>query len=413
MKTVAILGVSGNVDGTLHAVAQLMAGGFRVVLLCTASEQVRITAACQPGNPFVDDAAILELRNLADDGFEAARDAVGTLRPDCLLSLTEFRMTLAAALRAELGLPGASPVLEQRVSSKWATRQCLRRQGLTRVTQAIVPLDQMRRYLLTVDAARLPLIIKPDALSGSIGVHRLDAVSPDSVNHLIDHLHADPMTRDSRYVVESCMEGPEISVEGVCIRGRPRIHAITDKTTSGPPHFIETGHQMPSRHSDDLPALETYLEQVMAALDYDSSGFHAELMHHRGAWDLVETHTRFGGDFIPLLVELAGGGTLYTDLVTALLGGTPAPPPRSVVALRHTAVEFFSMTRGRYGGIDLPDLSAIRYRLPLSPAGGDIQPRHHAEQRVAAVVLQGRDAAHLAAQRRNLRAASRIRCLPS
>ena len=43
------------------------------------------------------------------------------------------------------------------------------------------------------------------------------------------------------------MNGPEVSVETLTVDGECHIIQITDKITTGAPHFVEMGHTQPSQ----------------------------------------------------------------------------------------------------------------------------------------------------------------------
>ena len=47
-------------------------------------------------------------------------------------------------------------------------------------------------------------------------------------------------------IIEEYMVGPEVSVEVIVYEGVPHVLQITDKLTTGAPHFVEMGHSQPS-----------------------------------------------------------------------------------------------------------------------------------------------------------------------
>ena len=91
-----------------------------------------------------------------------------------------------------------------------------------------------------------PCISKPTDNSGSRGVMLIhnekelrDAVAYSSENG-----------RSGGVIIEEFLQGNEVSVEVMVLNGKPTVLNVTDKLTTGAPHFVEMGHSQPSR----LPA---------------------------------------------------------------------------------------------------------------------------------------------------------------
>ena len=59
-------------------------------------------------------------------------------------------------------------------------------------------------------------------------------------------------SRNGDVVVEEYMEGPEVSVETLTVDGICHVIQITDKLTTGAPHFVEMGHSQPSQLSPNI-----------------------------------------------------------------------------------------------------------------------------------------------------------------
>ena len=76
--------------------------------------------------------------------------------------------------------------------------------------------------------------------------------------------------------------------------------AITDKETSGPPHFVEVGHSMrstlPNKMQDEICSV---VDKALVALGVDNSPAHSEVIVTRDGPKIVEVGARMGGIILP------------------------------------------------------------------------------------------------------------------
>lgn len=251
----------------------------------------------------------------------------------CILSLTERRMILAAEVRELLGRPGTPAAAEERVSDKVLTRSTLRDARLTEVAFQAATLADLPAVVSTF---ALPAVVKPAALAGSTAVQYLAA--PADVAAALAHYDPDVSARHGRdrLIVEDYIHGDEFSAEGLVVDGRLTLFTLTDKVNTGPPHFYETGHLMPSRHVEPWPArVRDYLQQVVSVLGIVTSPLHAELKISGDRFDLVEIHSRYGGGNIVRLLEECYGIRPFAAHLGALLGedveNSPVPSAPSAV----------------------------------------------------------------------------------
>ena len=151
----------------------------------------------------------------------------------------------------------------------------------------------------------LPCVVKPTDSSGSRGVVLVRAV--DALQSTIQYSGSFSSSGD--VLIEQFMEGPEVSVEVIIQRGQPRVLAITDKTTSGSPQFVEIMHTQPSRLSDqDQRAIANLAVNACLALELDGGAAHVEIILTKNGPKIVEVGPRMGGDYIAThLVPLSTG----------------------------------------------------------------------------------------------------------
>jgi hypothetical protein len=264
------------------------------------------------------------------DAADAGRavEALGPFDPQLVVSFSEFNLLLAAEVRDRLGLAGPTADAVRLTRCKHETRRRLNQCGLSQVAFEVTTLAELEE---TAKRFEPPFIVKPASMTGSIGVH---AVLRWEDLAAFRARFVDPQAEEAgrrQLIVEQYIGGDEYSVEGICCSGAFHLLAVTAKRTNGPPNFAETGHTLPARPRGDAN-FGGFVGAVAAALGIDAAPIHAEVKVLDGRIELIEIHTRFGGDHIPLLIEKAFGISPFGAYYDVLLGGGP-PAPR-----RHLAV---------------------------------------------------------------------------
>ena len=94
-------------------------------------------------------------------------------------------------------------------------------------------------------ALHFPLIVKPCDRSGSAGVTKVETLEELAAAAPV----ALTLSPGHEAIIEEFVAGAEVSVETISWQGAHHILAITDKLTSGAPHFVEFAHHQPSRHT--------------------------------------------------------------------------------------------------------------------------------------------------------------------
>ncbi|MGW3240320.1 ATP-grasp domain-containing protein [Streptomyces olivaceus] len=343
MMHLALVGVPRTAYTLHEAVGQAQLRGYKVALVDAAS-----ALSAVPGTLPVS--WRVEVDRLIPD---TVADALTPLAPSQVLSFSELHLGLAARVRERLGVAGESSAVEDLVRDKAATRRRLLEHGLSGVRCAVATIDELP--VATADF-NPPFVVKPLDMTGSIGVRAIR--SRDEISSYAN-LFADPGAEQHRaryLLVEDFLHGTEYSVEGICVGGTFHLLAVTQKETSGFPAFYETGHLLPARAQHADTRFGPYVQQVVTALGIGTAPIHAEVKVTADAIDLVEIHTRFGGDLIPVLMERALGVKVFGQFYDALLNGQaprPTPGPPVVAGVRFVG----------------EDASGLGLRIPALPPG--------------------------------------------
>lgn len=357
-RSLAVVGVPWSIHELAPAARDAKALGARFGLVDTpdALERVDLSLGIDPiPVPQLSAPAIVE--------------ALQARSVDAVVSLTEMTLALAGEVREALGLRGTSARTERSINDKVTTRQVLQEKGLTRVRSWETTLADFPALVRTLP---LPVVAKPRALTGSTGVQLIESEADvAALERQYNHEQAAHHGRD-QLIVETFIPGEEVSAEAIVIDGKLTLLALTDKVNTGAPHFFEIGHIMPSRHSAAWSArVADYLQKVANALGIVTSPIHAELKLGDDGPEMIEIHSRFGGDNIIRLLRETLGLRAFRSHFAALFGeAAPQVPP----ARRFCGIGFFT---ARIGEDYWPESFAFPY--PESVAEIDFAARREAK----------------------------------
>ena len=209
-----------------------------------------------------------------------------------------------AYVAEQMGLPGNSYEAACRAHDKQMMRDALVASGVD---------------CPHIGADSLPVIVKPTDRSGSLGVQKVEQ-SED----LAPAIHrAKELSLTGEVIIEEFIEGREISVETISQNGQHFALQITDKTTTGAPHFVELAHHQPS----SLPAemqerIFAITRKALDALGLTDGAAHSEYkITDSGRIVVMEIAGRMGGDFIGShLVQLSTGYDFLQGVIQVALG---------------------------------------------------------------------------------------------
>jgi argininosuccinate lyase len=325
---------------TLHA------RGDRFVLVTRDPE--RYQAVAHPAATRADDVIVADTHD--GDATRAAAMTHHRRAPfDGVLSTCDHYLEAVAVVAAALGLPGAAPAAARVALRKDLVRDALARAGLPNPRHATAATRGDARAA----ARRLgyPLVAKPLDLHSGTLVRRLDG--PAELAGWLDE--ADAVTHNSRgqrrhpgVLLEDVLVGPEVSVETATFQGVTTVVGITDKSLTGAPGFVESGHQFPAP-LDRATARATaeLVRTALAAIGWTHGVAHTEVKLTPDGPRIVEVNPRQGGNHIFELVRLVTGRSTLDDLADLATGRAPLAAPADPGAGRplSAAVQFVMAPR--------------------------------------------------------------------
>lgn len=219
---------------------------------------------------------------------------------------------------SRMGLCGNTEESAAKSTNKFLMRQALRQAGVSVPNFALV--DGLMVGDVNLLGFKFPLIVKPVDRSGSMGVVKV--MRFEDLARAVADAYDDSLC--GQVLIEECVqEMREVSVEGISWDGDYHLLAITDKVTTGAPHYVELGHHQPARLSDSLKhRVLTEVKKGVSALDIRCGATHAELMiTPDDRIFMTEIGARMGGDFIGShLVELSTGYDFLSGVVKCAIG---------------------------------------------------------------------------------------------
>ena len=230
---------------------------------------------------------------------------------------SDLAMKAVSETAAALGLPANPVPAAMRAMDKHQMRLAFEQHGVPSPASILVTSveDLAGRTL------QYPLIVKPLDRSGSRGitkVYRAEELGP-----AIEHAKSQGFVKQA--LVEEFAEGKEYSAECLSLNGEHHVLAITEKFTTGAPHFIETGHLEPCGLSPQLykKAEETVI-RALDSLGLKLGASHAEFrIDHNGTVRMIEVGGRMGGDFIGSDLVMLTTGVDYVKAVIACAVNEP------------------------------------------------------------------------------------------
>lgn len=226
-----------------------------------------------------------------------------------------------AYVAERMGLPGNPYEAAVRANNKYLMREAF--------TKAGVPCPY---YHMVSDTAEIkeinnleyPLIVKPSDRSGSLGVMlvnnegQLATAVESALSFSFKH----------QAMVEEYISGREISVEFISYKGTHYPLTITDKVTTGAPHFVELEHHQPAQLSkEQYTEIYAITRKALDSLGITDGASHSEYkITDKGRICIMEIGARMGGDFIGSdLVLLSTGYDFVRGVIEVALGEFMAP----------------------------------------------------------------------------------------
>lgn len=303
MKKLAIIGASYLQEPIVRKAKEM-----GVYTICFAwREGATCASICDKFYPI----SIVDKEQILDVCRREQIDGITTIASDVAVPTVNY-------VAEALGLVGNSTETSEMCTNKASMRESLVQGGCRCPFFRKIGNEQEAR--LAMQETDYPVIIKPCDRSGSMGVTKVNRE-----DELADAVRAAVGASFCKAaILEKFVDiAHELSVEGISWQGEHHILAITDKVTTGAPHYVELGQHQPSRLPQ--PILEEAVRQArmgVKALGIRYGASHPEIMVSKdGEVYVTEIGARMGGDFIGShLVPLSTGYDFPAGVIEIALG---------------------------------------------------------------------------------------------
>jgi biotin carboxylase len=319
----------------LKKLAVLGAGYFQLPLILKAKEMNIEThcfawadgAVCKEYADFFYPISVLDKNSILEQCKKLSIDGITTIATDMVVPTVNF-------VAEEMGLIGNSMVSSLKSTNKLEMRMALQEAGCN--VPQFLPSSASIESLIKL---KLPVIVKPTDRSGSRGVTKLESF--EELDSAVQRGLEESFSKS--VIVEEFVVGHEISVESISWNGEHHILAITDKITSGAPHFVELAHHQPTVLSKAVQSkINEQVIKCLDALDIKFGAGHTELLITKeDQVFVVEVGARMGGDFIGShLVQLSTGFDFLKAVIEVALGSFKVPERYQS---KYSGVYFYSL----------------------------------------------------------------------
>ncbi|MDC0769540.1 ATP-grasp domain-containing protein [Streptomyces sp. HD] len=252
----------------------------------------------------------------------------GQVLVDGLTSFSDYHTVLAAQAARRLGLPGPDPAAVETANVKDRLRV-----ALGDVPYNIPHMLVSGREQLDEAARRLgfPMIAKPPAEAISYGVRRVDDMEQlveawQELSQMRHSLRGQPRSGD--VLLETYVEGVEVSVETMTVNGYTHVFGVTSKDLFGDPAYIECGHTFPVPLSDEeRDALYSVVRRTLEAIGYGHGPCHTEVRRTESGWRVIEANPRTPSSCMTMLVTDVTGRSPILDAWLLAIGEVPPIEP--------------------------------------------------------------------------------------
>jgi biotin carboxylase len=319
-------------------------------------------------------------------------EAAKKYKIDGIMTLaSDMPMRTVAAISKEMGLIGITEDTAIKTTNKAVMRQCLKENKVP--IPAFYKAITKEQYLKVLGNFESKCIVKPADNSGSRGVFFIKNISDKD---LIDYAfeYSKKYSRNGEIIVESFMEGYEVSVETLSIEGKVYVIQITDKLTTGGPRFVEMGHSQPSQLPNEIKKqIMIVAANAVKAVGIVNGPSHTEMMVTKEGIKIIELGARLGGDCITThLVPLSTGVDMVKCCIQIALGDRPDIKSKFS---KGAAIQYFETKTGKItsiAGVDeaskLPGVKEISFVKHIGDITDGI---YSSSDRIGFVIAQAND----------------------
>lgn len=282
-----------------------------------------------------------EYFNVSTIDVEGVTKVAQSFQPDGILTLaTDMPMRAVAAACKACGLPGISYETAVMATDKAEMIKAFEEHGVEHPWYFVA--RDKTAFEDVLDRVTFPCIMKPTDNAGSRGV----VLAHDIEELKSAYSYSQGESRGGAVIIEEYLQGPEFSIEVMVVDGEPHVLQITDKLTTGAPHFVEMGHSQPTRQNEENQAkIRDLAVRACKAVGINCGPAHVEMILTKDGPKMVELGARMGGDCITTHLVPLSTGIDMVALTIRLACGEPVDLEQK--SHKGSAIRYFKTQTGR------------------------------------------------------------------
>lgn len=317
---------------------------------------------------------------------EAVLAAALQFKPDGIMTLaTDMPMRGVAKVAEKLGLPGISYETAVKATDKFEMIKAFKAHDVA--SPWFFTVDNVDELKALESQLSYPCIMKPTDNAGSHGV----VLAKCFDDLLREYEYSRESARHGKVIIEEYLKGEEVSVEVMVVNGVVHILQITDKLTTGAPHFVEMGHSQPSRHPlETQKVIKELATKACKSVGINQGPAHVEMMVTERGPVMIELGARMGGDNITTaLVPMSTGIDMVKATIDVALGNQPDIEPSLHCA---SAIRYIAAPEGVITSIngveEAKQLPGVKEVIMTKAVGEMSTPIHCSNDRIGSVIVQ-------------------------
>ena len=239
---------------------------------------------------------------------------------DGIMTIASDRpMLTVAKVAKELNLIGIDEETAINATNKSKMRDALKKSSVPiPMYFSVDDYDQYKEAIEKIKNKNYKAIVKPADNSGRIRL--IENYQEQELEKIYKYCKEN--SNSGCLVVEEFMQGPEVSLETISYKGICHVIQVTDKITTGPPYFVEMGHNQPSSlDKDTLEKIKKVAIDANKAIGIENGPSHTEIKVTEDGPKVVELGARLGGDNITThLVPYSTGVNMVEACINIALG---------------------------------------------------------------------------------------------
>ncbi len=248
---------------------------------------------------------------------------------------TDASFTVAVCAK-KLGLPAISPEVAIKATDKYEMRKVLREAKVPVPDFEVV--DNYTKACEVMERMQTDCVIKPLKNMGARGVRRVF-----NLNDLKEAFElALQYSSERKVLIEQYIDAPELSIDALIYKGEIYITGVADRIIEYDPYFVETGHIMPSRLSEDLIkyAVDTFKKGIKA-IGIDIGAAKGDIKVSSSGCYIGEIAARLSGGFMSTYTfPYSTGIDLMENIIYISLGLPPVDlePKKNWVSIERAII---------------------------------------------------------------------------